>query len=94
MNSQEQLEQEIAQNNRLNELCYAALNNPQGKELLKFLYNAFVIRPVADPNENSNYAYFREGENNIIRKLKVAIDDECKIIMRGNNDRNNRNHTI
>lgn len=87
MTPQEQ--QEIAENNKLSELCYAALNNPEGKELLKFLYVAFIRKPVADPSKNSNYAYFREGENNIIRKLKVAIDCECEKITRGHNDRNN-----
>ena len=44
-----------------------------GKEVLEYLSKYFLELPVANPGENSNWAYFREGQNDIIRRIKSLI---------------------
>lgn len=39
-----------------------------GKRVLEHLSKKLEL-PVADPNVNSNFAYYREGENQIIRMI-------------------------
>lgn len=82
MNSSQQNAEE---DKRFSQLCYSVLNNPDGKELLKFLHQKFLIAPVADPDRSVNYAYYREGQNDLVRKLRAAITIHS-INMRGNND--------
>ena len=69
-------------------ICHQIFNNPLGKELMEFL-DEIMKAPVADPNRDINFAFYREGENNMIRRLKVAIilhetKDEKKL--RGEDD--------
>ncbi len=79
-------EQSKAEDDKLKELSYAALNNPQGEELLKFLDVLFIRRPVADPSQPIHFAYYREGQNDLVRKLNSAIIYHSNT-MRGKNDR-------
>jgi hypothetical protein len=44
-----------------------------GKEVLEYLTKYFLEYPVANPGENSNWAYFREGQNDIVRRIKSLI---------------------
>ena len=57
---------------RFTYLCYEVFNEGLGKELMGYL-NEVLAQPVACPDKDASYAYFREGENNIIRRLKAAI---------------------
>lgn len=44
-----------------------------GKEVLEYLTKYFLEQPVANPDANSSWAYFREGQNDIIRRIKSLI---------------------
>lgn len=57
---------------RFNSLCFAIFNDGLGKELMKFLEEIMGM-PVANPELGSNFAYYREGQNDLIRRLKVGI---------------------
>lgn len=88
MNSQHYQDKLDEDDLKLEQLCYAALNNPQGKELLTFLHQRFLMAPVADPDKEIGHACFREGQNNLIRSLRTAIKFHAAR-MRGNNDGTN-----
>lgn len=60
----------------LSELACAVLNTPDGKKLIKLLEKRYILdEPVAPHFQTANFAYFREGENNIIRMLKRYIEE-------------------
>lgn len=80
-----QRQQEIEEVKKFESLCYAVLNNSQGKELLKYLSVKFLNAPVAEPTKNTNFAYFREGQNDLIRKLRAGILFHVNRL-RGNSD--------
>lgn len=59
---------------RFRALAYQVFEtNPLGKELYEILED-YVDRPVADPSQDSAWAYFRQGENNIVDLLRNAIN--------------------
>jgi len=72
MNPEEQIQHEEIQKH-FDRVCSAVLNNTEGKELLKLLSQNFLGKPVADPNLSVNHAYFREGQNDLVRLLRTAI---------------------
>jgi len=53
-------------------LCHQVFNTPTGKELMTFL-DTILISPVANPQRDANFAFHREGENNLIRRLKAGM---------------------
>lgn len=72
-------------------ICHQIFNTPLGKELMEFL-EEIMQAPVADPNRDANFAFYREGENNMIRRVKAAMrlhetGQEKKL--RGENDGHN-----
>lgn len=76
MNADEQINEELqreAAQKQFDSLCNTALNNPAGHELIKLLSQKFLAKSVADPRLNVNYAYFREGQNDLVRLLRTAI---------------------
>jgi len=58
-------------------LCKEILGTPRGKELMDML-DEYLMAPVAPHDREVSYAYFREGENNIIRLFKRAINEKIK----------------
>lgn len=58
---------------RFDGLCSAIFSSEQGNELIKILSQKFLAQPVADPKFNVNHAYFREGQNDLVRLLRTAI---------------------
>lgn len=52
-------------------LCYAVFQQcPEGVELMALLKESFIDQvPVADPGKEASYAFFREGQNAMIRAL-------------------------
>lgn len=79
MTPQEQINEEMFEASReeiqrnFDRVCSAALNNPHGLELIKLLSQKFLAQAVADPKLNVNHAYFREGQNDLVRLLRTAI---------------------
>ena len=60
-----------AHKKRFNQLCHQVFGTPEGQELMKYL-EEIMRAPVAMPEKNANFAYWREGENNIIRLFRAA----------------------
>jgi hypothetical protein len=61
---------------KFNELCFEVFyNNPQGRQLLAHLENKHFRSPVAYPNKEPAWAYFNEGQNEMLRSFTAAIND-------------------
>lgn len=63
----------IKLNNRFNELCFQIFLDGPGKEFFKLLKEQFLYAAVANPTESSAVAYFREGQNSLVRRIMNAI---------------------
>jgi hypothetical protein len=57
----------------LNKLCLRVLGDEDGQKLLQWLTAAYTDQPVAVPGSDSSYAYYREGQNSVIRDLIARI---------------------
>ena len=57
----------------LNKLCLRVLASEDGEKLMKWLRTTLLEQPVAVPGSDSSYAYYREGQNSIIRDLESRI---------------------
>ena len=56
------------------ELCYEVFyKNPHGAKLLAMLENKYFRSPVANPSREPSWAYFNEGQNEIIRSFTMGI---------------------
>ena len=57
-------------------LTYAAFHtNPAGKEWIEFMRDSFLNKlPVADPGKDLNHAFYREGQNSLIRSVFQNMD--------------------
>lgn len=64
-------------------LTYAVFKiNREGREWLDFMKDSLVDKlPVADPSKDANHAFYREGQNSIIRAILQNIrlqEDQIK----------------
>lgn len=57
----------------LNKLCLRVLASEDGQKLMEWLRSSVLEQPVAVPGSDSSYAYYREGQNSIIRDLESRI---------------------
>jgi hypothetical protein len=57
----------------LNKLCLRVLASEYGDKLMKWLRTTLLEQPVAVPGGDSSYAYYREGQNSVIRDLESRI---------------------
>ena len=56
------------------ELCYEVFyKNTYGAQLLTLLENRYFRSPVANPNREPSFAYFNEGQNEMIRSFTMGI---------------------
>lgn len=56
------------------ELCYEVFyKNPHGAQLLALLENRYFRSPVANPAREPSFAYFNEGQNEMIRSFTAGI---------------------
>lgn len=70
---EQKLNKGITINNRFDELsCQIFLQSP-GKEFLHLLKEQFLYAEVANPQENAAVAYFREGQNSLVRRILRSI---------------------
>ena len=57
--------------NEVQGLCYQIFFTTEaGKRLLDMLEQRYFYGPVAEPSANSNWAYFNEGRNQMIRQIR------------------------
>jgi hypothetical protein len=57
----------------LDRLCLRVLGNEDGQKLMEWLREAVVEQPVALPGSDPSYAYYREGQNSIVRDLEARL---------------------
>lgn len=56
------------------ELCYEVFyKNQAGAKLLALLENRYFRSPVANPSREPSWAYFNEGQNEMIRSFTMGI---------------------
>lgn len=62
------------------ELCYEVFyKNQHGAQLLSLLENRYFRSPVANPNREPSFAYFNEGQNEIIRSFTMGIQTHLSL---------------
>lgn len=61
------------QRDDLDRLCLRLLNTEDGQKLMQWLREAVVEQPVALPGSDPSYAYYREGQNSIVKDLEARI---------------------
>ena len=60
-------------NEDLNRLCLRVLGDEDGTKLMEWLRTTLLEQPVAVPGSDSSYAFFREGQNSVVRALEARI---------------------
>lgn len=57
----------------LDRLALRVFGNDDGKKLLQWLRDSVLEQPVALPGSDSSYAYYREGQNSIVRDIEARL---------------------
>jgi hypothetical protein len=63
----------------LNKLCLRVLASEDGVKLMKWLRATLLEQPVAVPGSDPSYAFYREGQNSIVRDLESRIQKARKL---------------
>ena len=54
-------------------LCLRVFGDEDGIKMMEWLRKTILEQPVALPGSDSSYAFYREGQNSIIRDLEARI---------------------
>jgi glucose-6-phosphate dehydrogenase assembly protein OpcA len=57
----------------LNKLCLRVFGTEDGQKLMGWLRASILEQPVATPGSDSSFAYYREGQNSIVRDLEARL---------------------
>lgn len=57
----------------LNKLCLRVFGDEDGQRLMQWLNEAYLNQPVAVPGSDPSFAFYREGQNAVIRDLIARI---------------------
>ena len=57
----------------INKLCLRVLGSEDGQKLIQWLRAGLIEQPVAVPGADSSFAYYREGQNSVVRDLEARI---------------------
>jgi hypothetical protein len=57
----------------LDKLCLRVLTSEDGEKLMGWLRAALLEQPVAVPGSDPSYAFYREGQNSVVRDLEARI---------------------
>lgn len=63
----------------LNKLCLRVLGTEDGKKLMGWLRSSVLEQPVAVPGSDPSFAFYREGQNSIVRDLEARITKARKM---------------
>ena len=64
-------------------LCWSVFHkSDDGRKLLNMLEERYNRNPVANPNLSPNFAYFKEGERNMLRMLRQYIEIQKSILLK------------
>lgn len=54
-------------------LCLRVLGSEDGQKFMDWLMKSYTDQPVAVPGADASYAYYREGQNSVVRDLIARI---------------------
>jgi hypothetical protein len=54
-------------------LYLRVFNTEDGAKLMKYMRDTILEQPVAVPGSPADYAFYREGQNSIIREIEARI---------------------
>jgi hypothetical protein len=57
----------------LDRLALRVFGTEDGQKLLAWLNQTVLQQPVALPGSDSSYAYYREGQNSIVRDIEAKL---------------------
>ena len=57
----------------LDRLALRVFGSEDGQKLLAWLRQTVLEQPVALPGSDSSYAYYREGQNSIVRDIEARL---------------------
>lgn len=57
----------------LDRLTLKVLGDEDGQKIMSWLRQTVLEQPVALPGSDSSYAYYREGQNSIVRDLEARL---------------------
>jgi len=57
----------------LDRLVLRVLGNEDGQKVMAWLRQTVLEQPVALPGIDSSYAYYREGQNSMVRDLEARL---------------------
>ena len=57
----------------LNKLCLRVFGSEDGQKLMAWLDEAYLSQPVAVPGSGASYAFYREGQNSVVRDLMMRL---------------------
>jgi hypothetical protein len=57
----------------LDRLCLRLLGSEDGQKLMVWLRQAVLEQPVATPGADPSFAFYREGQNSIVRDLEARL---------------------
>lgn len=57
----------------IDRLCLRVFGSEDGIKMMEWLRQTILEQPVALPGSDSSYAFYREGQNSIIRDLEARI---------------------
>ena len=63
----------------LNKLCLRVLGTEDGEKLMGWLRASILEQPVAVPGSDPSFAFYREGQNSIVRDLEARITKARKM---------------
>lgn len=58
----------------LDRLTLRVFGSEDGKKLLQWLRNTTIEQPTAVPGSSSDFAFYREGQNSIVRDIEARIN--------------------
>ena len=61
------------QRDESDQLCLRVFGDEDGVKMIAWLRQIILEQPVALPGSDSSYAFYREGQNSIIRDLEARI---------------------
>lgn len=77
------------------ELCYEVFyKNKHGAQLLALLENKYFRSPVANPSREPSWAYFNEGQNEMLRSFTMGIQAHLSLSAAKNQTQNQLNEAL
>lgn len=63
----------------LSRLCLRVFGTEDGQKLLEWMSSMYVEVPIAVPGSDPSYAFYAEGQRNVVRDLMARINQARKL---------------